>query len=277
MKSSTSWPPSSRKYSAIVRPDRRDAQARARRLVHLAVDQRGLVDDAALLHLQPEVVALAGALAHAGEHRQAAVLLGDVVDQLLDEHRLAHAGAAEEADLAALHVRREQVDDLDAGLEDLLGRVELVEGRGVAVDRPALGRLDVARPRRSASPSTLKMRPSVGLAHRHRDRPAGVGDRRCRARGRRWCRTPPRAPGRRPGAAAPRRPAAVAVGAAVDLDARCRCRGASVGEVDVDHDALDLDDRAGAAGRSSAMCGRSLPRVLTRARRRRRRPPGSPG
>ena len=115
-----------------------DAQAGAGRLVHLAVDERGLVDDPALLHLEPEVVALAGALADAGEHRQAAVLLGDVVDQLLDEHRLAHAGAAEEADLAALHVRGEEVDDLDAGLEDLLGRVELVERRGVAVDRPAL-------------------------------------------------------------------------------------------------------------------------------------------
>ncbi len=138
MKSSTSWPPSSRKYSAIVRPRQAHAQPGARRLVHLAVDERRLLDDPALLHLEPEVVALAGALAHAGEHRQAAVLLGDVVDQLLDQHRLAHAGAAEEADLAALHVGREEVDDLDAGLEDLLAGVELVEGRGVAVDRPAL-------------------------------------------------------------------------------------------------------------------------------------------
>ena len=49
-----------------------------------------------------EVVALAGALADAGEHRDAAVALGDVVDQLLDEHGLADAGAAEQADLAAL-------------------------------------------------------------------------------------------------------------------------------------------------------------------------------
>ena len=185
-----------------------DPQAGAGRLVHLAVDERRLLDDAALLHLQPEVVALAGALAHAGEHREAAVLLGDVVDELLDEHRLAHAGAAEEADLAALHVGREEVDDLDAGLEDLLGRVELVERRGVAVDRPALGRRRRRRPRRSCSPSTLKMRPRVASPTGHRDRPARVGDRRCRAPGRRWCRRPPRARGRRPGAAGPRRPAA---------------------------------------------------------------------
>ena len=71
-----------------------------------------------------EVVALAGALADAGEDRIAAMRLGDVVDQLLDDDRLADAGAAEEADLAAAGVGREQVDDLDAGDQDLrLGRL----------------------------------------------------------------------------------------------------------------------------------------------------------
>ena len=51
-----------------------DAQARARRLVHLAVAERDLVEHARLLHLEQEVVALARALADAGEHRDAAVL-----------------------------------------------------------------------------------------------------------------------------------------------------------------------------------------------------------
>ena len=106
----------------------RDAGAGARRLVHLAVHQRHLgalggavaeLDDAGVDHLVIEVVALAGALADAGEHRHAAMRLGDVVDQLLDQHGLADAGAAEQADLAALAVGREQVDDLDAGDEDL--------------------------------------------------------------------------------------------------------------------------------------------------------------
>jgi hypothetical protein len=66
-----------------------------------------------------EVVAFAGALTNAGEHRVAAMGLRDVVDQLHDQHGLADAGAAEQADLAALGVRRQQVDDLDAGDEDL--------------------------------------------------------------------------------------------------------------------------------------------------------------
>ena len=97
----------------------RDAHARAGRLVHLPEDEHRLVEHPRLLHLQPQVVALARALAHAAERGQAAVLLGEVVDQLLDQHGLAHAGAAEQPDLAALGVGGEQVDDLDAGLEHL--------------------------------------------------------------------------------------------------------------------------------------------------------------
>ena len=76
-----------------------DAGAGARRLVHLAVDQGALgavgravvllrvLVDVGLDHLVIEVVALARALADAGEHRIAAVRLGDVVDQLLDDAR----------------------------------------------------------------------------------------------------------------------------------------------------------------------------------------------
>ena len=70
-------------------------------------------------HLEHQVVALARALADAREDRDAAVLEGDVVDQLRDRHGLADPGAAEEADLAAPDERRDQVDDLDARLEDL--------------------------------------------------------------------------------------------------------------------------------------------------------------
>src|SRR2546428_8450504 len=46
-----------------------DPQARARRLVHLAVDQRAGLEDAALLHLQIAFVPLAGALAPATDNR----------------------------------------------------------------------------------------------------------------------------------------------------------------------------------------------------------------
>ena len=110
----------------------------SRRLVHLAVDQGGLVDDPRLLHLVVQVVAFAGALAHAGEHRQAAVLLGNVVDELHDEHGLAHAGAAEQADLAALGIGADQIHHLDAGFKDLRGALLLLIGGCGTVDGPAL-------------------------------------------------------------------------------------------------------------------------------------------
>src|SRR5437588_9789639 len=78
-----------------------DAEARARRLVHLPVAERDLVDhlsaacsSLSLGHLEPEIVALAGPLADAREDRDAAVLAGEIRDQLLDQHRLADAGAA---------------------------------------------------------------------------------------------------------------------------------------------------------------------------------------
>ena len=66
------------------------------------------------------------------------MLHGDVVDELHDDDGLADAGAAEEPDLAALQVRLEQVDDLDARLEHLqFGRL-LLERRRRAVNRPPL-------------------------------------------------------------------------------------------------------------------------------------------
>src|ERR1019366_562342 len=115
-----------------------DAQAHPRRLVHLAVDQCGLLDDAGFAHLQQQIGAFAGSLPHAGEDRHAFVLFGHAADHLHDQHGLTHTGTAEEADLATLYVGREQIDDLDARLEHRGARLELVEGRRVAVDLPTV-------------------------------------------------------------------------------------------------------------------------------------------
>ncbi len=126
-KKSTSWPSTSRKYSAWVRPERA-TRARAPggsfiwpntsatfepfgRRVAVGI----LGDDSRVEELVIEIVALAGPLADAGEYADSAVALGDVVDQLLDQHGLTDAGAAEQADLSALRVGREEVDDLDPG------------------------------------------------------------------------------------------------------------------------------------------------------------------
>ncbi len=122
-----------------------DALARARRLVHLAVDQRDFrsrrrpvvveLDDARLDHFVIKIVALARALADPGEHRITAVGFSDIVDQFHDDHGFADAGAAEQADLAALGVGCQQIDDLDAGDEDFVRGRLLGERRRGAVDR----------------------------------------------------------------------------------------------------------------------------------------------
>ena len=182
-----------------------DALAGTGRLVHLAEDEGRLGDDARLGHLGDEVVALAAALADAGEHGVARVLLGDVADQLLDDDRLADAGATEDADLAALLERADEVDDLEAGLEHLdLGRL-LVERRRRAVDRQVRGRPRPGPCRRSGWPSTSKTRPRVASPTGTRDRGAGVDAPRCRGRARRWWSWPRRGPSCCRGAAGPRR------------------------------------------------------------------------
>src|SRR5579875_1591868 len=62
------------------------------------------------------------------------MLLGDVVDQLHDGDGLAHTGAAKQSDLAAARVGADQVDDLDAGFENLDLDCLLIESGGVAMD-----------------------------------------------------------------------------------------------------------------------------------------------
>src|SRR5271157_5882795 len=130
----------------------RHAQARSRRLGHLAVDQRGLrlrgvldVDHTRFLHLEPEVVALARALADSGKHREATVLERHVVDKLHDDDGLADASAAEQPDLAALQERLDQVNDLHAGLEHFHRGGLLVECRRQAMDGHTLGSVHWAK------------------------------------------------------------------------------------------------------------------------------------
>ena len=136
-----------------------DAETGTGRLVHLAEDHGRLLDDGAVgradlgfLHFEPKIVAFAGAFADAGEHGVTAVLAGDAGDQLLKDDRLAEAGTAEQTGLAAANERRQQVDDLDARLEEFglratarsnvggsrwIGRIFLGVDRAAAIDRLA--------------------------------------------------------------------------------------------------------------------------------------------
>ena len=120
-------------------PGQRHAHTHARRFVHLPKDQRRLGNDAAFHHLVPQVVALAAALANAGEDGIAAMFGRDVGNQLLNQNRFADASAAEQADFAALGIRLQQVNDLDAGFQNAHDRALLGKGRRLAVDAPFFG------------------------------------------------------------------------------------------------------------------------------------------
>ncbi len=66
------------------------------------------------------------------------MLHGDVVDQLLNQHGLSDARAAEQSDLSALQVRLDEVHDLDAGLEHFEIGGLVLQGRRRTVNRVAL-------------------------------------------------------------------------------------------------------------------------------------------
>ena len=203
--SSTSWFFTSRKYSAMVRADRATRRRTPGGSSIWPNTRAALSSTPALLHLEEEVGALTGALADAGEHRHATELRGDPADHLRDEHGLAHAGAAEQADLAALQVGGEEVDDLDAGLEHDLLRLEGVEVGGVAVDLPAvldLALVELVDVERLAD--HVDHVAEHGVAHRHGEADAQCCAPRCRGRGRRWASGRWPAPGCRRSAGRPR-------------------------------------------------------------------------
>jgi hypothetical protein len=132
-------------------------------------------NDSGLDHFPVKVIAFAGSLTHAGEHGVAAMPLGDVVDELHDDDRLADARTAERADLAALGEGTDEVDDLDAGFENLRGGILVSERRGLAMDGVALlhdGRGLVV----DGVTGHVEDAPENFLTHGDRDRGIGVGD-----------------------------------------------------------------------------------------------------
>jgi len=101
--------------------------------------------------------------------------LANVVDELLNENRLSHARAAEEADLAATPVGSEQSMTLIPVSEESRPSALLGELGRIAVDRKKLRRLDrtrlVDRPAHDVGDAA-----EHGVADRHHDGAAGIGD-----------------------------------------------------------------------------------------------------
>lgn len=144
----------------------RDTGTGTRGLVHLTEDESDLgvtleVDDTGLNHLVVQVVTLTGTLTdtcadmsetaereqvvyarRTAEDGETTVRLGDVVDELLNQHSLADTGTTEETNLSTTSVGSKEVDDLDTGLQDLSSRRLVDERRGVSVNGRELDTLD---------------------------------------------------------------------------------------------------------------------------------------
>ncbi|MBB5461044.1 hypothetical protein HDG33_004711 [Paraburkholderia sp. Cpub6] len=147
----------------------RHPPARARRFVHLSVDEHGARQHARAAHVRQHFVPLAGTLADAGEHRHAAVARGHRVNQLHHEHCLADARAAEHRRPAAMRERRQQVDDLDAGLEQPRGAALRRERRRGAMDRPAFHGLGRGRAAVAHHTGDVEQSAEHRVADRHLD------------------------------------------------------------------------------------------------------------
>ena len=93
----------------------------------------------------------------------------------MDQHRLADAGAAEQADLAALGIGREEIDDLDAGDQDFRFRRLLDEfGRRLMDGALRLGLDRASFVDRLAD--DIHDAAERFIADRHHDRRAGIDD-----------------------------------------------------------------------------------------------------
>src|SRR2546426_5268091 len=95
-----------------------DLEPRAGWLVHLAEDQAHLVQEPGLLQFVVQLVPFTNPLADPGEDARPLMSFDDIVDELQGQEALSQCGAAEDARLAAFDQRIQEVDDLDAGLQN---------------------------------------------------------------------------------------------------------------------------------------------------------------
>jgi peptide chain release factor 1 len=124
-----------------------DTGTGTRGLVHLTEHQGDLglaieLNDGSLLHFVVQIVTLTGSLTDTSEDGVTTVSLGDVVDELLNEHGLADTGTTEETNLSTTGVGGKEIDDLDTSDQNLGGGRLLDELGSLGVNGEVLISLD---------------------------------------------------------------------------------------------------------------------------------------
>ena len=136
--------------------------------LHAFLECFAVADDSGLDHLAQQVVSFASALAHAGKDGKSVVLLRDVVDQLHNQDRLSYAGSPEQADLASFGIRFEQVDHLDAGVQDFTAGGQVFELGRFTMDRKSPFLVEFGHSVNGV-PRYVHQTPFYLVADRHRD------------------------------------------------------------------------------------------------------------
>ncbi len=146
-----------------------DTKTRAGRLVHLAVDQDRLFQHPRLLHRAVHLLGLAHALTDAAKQADPRILLGHVVDQLIDQHRLADAGAAKHPRFAAAFQWGQQIDGLDPGFKHLGAGGAIGQRQERPMDGPVILGIDRVTAIHRIT-EHIEHTPEQCLTHRHLQR-----------------------------------------------------------------------------------------------------------
>ncbi|MNZ93529.1 hypothetical protein D3C78_1126000 [compost metagenome] len=116
----------------------------ARRLIHLSEYHRSFAEYARVFHLVVKVITFTSTLTYAGEYRDTAVLLSDVIDKLLDCNGFTYTRASEKTDFTALCIWCKQVDNFNACFKNFRLCGQFVKSRSRAVNRKINLRLRLA-------------------------------------------------------------------------------------------------------------------------------------
>ena len=205
-KSSTSWPPSSRKYSAIVRPDRATRRrAPGGSFIWPYTSAVLSMTPLSFISSQRSLPSRVRSPTPANTERPpcswAMLWISSWISTVLPTPAPPKRPILPPFTYGA----RRSTTLMPVSKISSVGLSWSNAGR-VPVDRPALAGGDVGALVDGVA-QHVEDAPERPVADGDRDRAARVASPWCRGRGRPWCRRPPRARGRRPGAAGPRRSA----------------------------------------------------------------------
>ena len=111
------------------------------RFVHLAKHHDRIIQHAGFAHFPIELLGFAASLTNATEQTDSGMFAHDVMDQLRDQYRLAHARTTKQPRLATAFQGRQEIDGLNAGVKDLAATQVIRERRrdwhgSIGAERP---------------------------------------------------------------------------------------------------------------------------------------------